>query len=383
MPGQGLRVALVTDTYAPAVNGVVRSVMTSRAALERLGVDVHVFAPGTRSVAREARDPRVSWFPAVETNIYPRLHVSVLPLLPRHLRDMDVVHVHTPGPLGLGALAAARRLGIPALYTYHTRFDELAHYVAPFGRAERIVAGAAHRLDRALVRASRAVVAPTPAIAEELRATHGIEAVVVPTGVDVETFRPAARVTAPAAAPVFLHLGRISREKNLDAVLRAFPHVLARQPRATLRVAGTGPDEQRARRLARDLGIARAVEFIGFVPESRLAATYQAADVYVSASMFETQGLTVIEAMACGAAAAVADCAVFRPFVDAGAAVPFDADDATDVARAMLDAHARRPTLAREGLRVAQQGSTRACALRLLEAYAQAARGTTPRPLAA
>ena len=359
------RVALVTDTYAPAVNGVVRSVQTAKQALTAKGADVHVFAPGTRAVAREIGDSHVSFFPAIETNIYPRLHVSVLPLRPRHLRGFDVVHVHTPGPLGFAAMLCARRLGIPAVYTYHTRFDDLVNYLAPFESAERIVAGAAHRLERALIRTASAVVAPTAAIAEELRAAHGIRPEVIPTGVDLDTFRPAARLENPG--PVFLHLGRLSREKNLEAVLRAFPHVLAQEPRARLRVAGAGPDEGRSRKLAAQLGIAAHVDFLGFVPEADLPAAYQSADVYVSASLFETQGLTVLEAMACGLPAAVARCDVFADVIQGGAALAFDASSPEDAARGMLDAYAQRAQLARAGLGLAQQGSTDA-AVRALEA---------------
>lgn len=362
-----LRVAFATDTYAPSVNGVVRSIQTSKAALERLGVQVSVFAPGTRSLASHHAEPGVRHMPSFETSFYPNLHLSVVPLLPRDLRGFDVVHVHTPGPLGLAALAAARREGIPVVYTYHTRFDDLFQHLVPFASAERIFARAAGRLERALLERASAIVAPTEAIAEDL-AARDRHADVIPTGVDVEVFRPVVRV-GPQGSPLFLHLGRLSREKNLDAVLRAFPHVLDALPDARLLIAGTGPDETRARRLAEELGLGEHIGFLGFVPETDLPSVYQAADVYVTASRFETQGLTVLEAMACGAAVALPDVPVFRSILQRGAAVGFDEASPTDVARGMVEAYECRSELAPHGLRLARETSMRACAARLRAIY--------------
>lgn len=104
------------------------------------------------------------------------------------------------------------------------------------------------------------------------------------------------------------------------------------------------------------------------------------ADVFVTASEFETQGLTVIEAMACGAPVALADVPVFRPLVDAGAAVAFSARDPADVARGILRAHAEREALHREGARVAAASGTRASAERLLALYAAAAAPAARQP---
>lgn len=363
------RVALVTDTYAPATNGVVRSVETTRAALERLGATVRVFAPATASFARVSPLPGVRFFPAWETRVYPGLHVPVLPLLPRHLEGFDVVHVHTPGPLGLAALASALKRGIPSVYTYHTRFEDLLHYLAPFRSAERVLARLAERANRKLLASVDAVVSPTPAIADELATAHGAKSHVVPKGVDLAQFQPfgATLRRRSGDGPVLLHLGRLSREKNLDAVLRALPRVAARHPGARLLVAGAGPDAARSRALASELGVADRVRFLGFVPEHELPGVYRSADVFVTASEFETQGLTVLEAMACGTPVALADVPVFRSL---GESVErFDAKDPRDVARGIERAWARRATLRARGLATAWATSTESCATRLLDVY--------------
>lgn len=369
---RGLRIAHVTDTYAPAMNGVVRSVESTAETLRRIGYGVHVFAPGARSHARAEPREGTTWFPAIETNIYPSLHVSVLPILPRHLRDVDVVHVHTPGPLGVGALLSARRASIPAVYTYHTRFDDLLHYISPFQSAERILARVAHKLHGALLRRADAVIAPTPTIARELRDQHGCEAHVVGSGVDLLRFSPSAPRPTSRHAPLILTLGRLSGEKNVEALIRAMPSVREQAPGARLQIAGAGPHRAALERLARGLALGDAVQFLGRVPETDLPRAYQEADVFASASRFETQGLTLLEAMACGTPCAVADVDVFRD-LGPSATARFDPDDPRDVARAILAANDARATLRREGLRVARTSSTFASAQRMADVYERVA----------
>lgn len=362
-----MRVAFATDTYAPAVNGVVRSVETSVAMLRDLDAEVRMLAPRTTN----ARADRARTFPAFETRLYPGLRVAVFPVRRRDLRGVDVLHVHTPGPIGASAMLAARRAGIPVVYTHHTRFEDLVAFLGL--RPARRDAVAARALAAVASRAT--VVAPTSAVAHEL-ALDGVASVVIPSGVDIARFVPRPRPAA-ASGPVFLHMGRVSSEKNLPAVLRALPAVLREAPGARLVVGGTGPELPAARSLATRLGVAGAVHFLGLVPEHDLPGLYAAADVFVSASRFETQGLTVLEAFACGVPAALADCPVFQPHATAGAARLFDADDVADVAATMLDVAWGNAAMRGAARRRAVAHSTRAVARRLLELYGEVV-GTAP-----
>lgn len=368
----GLRVVQVTDTHRPATNGVVRAIDTSRAALERLGVHVEIIAPGTRALPPL---PHTRHLRSLETSIYPGLHLAVRPVAPRMLAAFDVVHVHTPGPLGLSALWAAQRAGVPAIYTYHTRFDDLVRHGVRRPALQRALLRGLERLDRAIASRTRAIVAPTTAIADELTDRMDARVVNVPSGVDLEQFRPMAR--AGAQAPTFLTLGRIAREKDLEAVLRGFALVRGHLPDARLRIGGSGPDEARCRAIAQELRV--DAEWLGFVEEKDLAATYAQADVFVTASRSETQGLTVLEAMASGAAVALAECEVFSPFPREGAAIAFDATRPESVARGMILAYDRRTQQGRVGLRVARRSSTEASARRLLALYAGLVGAPIPR----
>jgi glycosyltransferase involved in cell wall biosynthesis len=130
--------------------------------------------------------------------------------------------------------------------------------------------------------------------------------VVLPTGVDLDSFRPgdqqAARraLALPPAGPLCLYLGRIDREKNLEFLLDAFARVAAERPAARLVLVGRGTREARLRRHAERVGLGDRVHFAGGVAPDVAPLYYQAADVFLFASTTETQGLAVLEAMAAG-----------------------------------------------------------------------------------
>jgi glycosyltransferase involved in cell wall biosynthesis len=225
---------------------------------------------------------------------------------------------------------------------------------------------------RRLLARAHAVVAPTPAIAEDLARRYGVRAEVVPTGLSPEYLaeaRAAARSRQPGSAPRVLYLGRLAPEKNLDVLLRAFALLLRGAPDATLVMAGVGPDAARLRDLAASLGFASRVVWLGFVPEAELARVYASADAFVSPSTYETQGLTVLEAMAAGAPVACPDMDVFRELTKAGAVEPFAPDDAESAARAIARCLEARPARAAAGQRIVERSTADASAARLLRIY--------------
>ena len=136
-----------------------------------------------------------------------------------------------------------------------------------------------------------------------------MENVVVPNGIDLSKFRPQREAVKLAVRKklglkpsdkMILVAGRLSREKNVDVVIRAYAGFARENPGSKLVVCGTGPALGENIALARKLGVGKRAVFTGFVPNNVLPAYYSAADAFVTASTFETQGLTVLEAMACG-----------------------------------------------------------------------------------
>jgi glycosyltransferase involved in cell wall biosynthesis len=206
---------------------------------------------------------------------------------------------------------------------------------------------------------------------------------VVHCGLDHSTYRPDA-AAAKCERPTVLFVGRLRRYKGVDWVMRAFPAVRARVPGARLQVVGDGPFEPQLRRAAVRLGVAEAVEFLGFLPAAEKVRRLRQAWVVVQPSPKEGWGLTVVEAGACGTAVVAADSPGLRDSVrrdETGLLVPYGDDAALAGALArVLEDRALRERLAAAGVARARTFSWSACAAASLDALAGApgdAAGTT------
>jgi glycosyltransferase involved in cell wall biosynthesis len=304
-----MRVALFTNNYLPFCGGVTVSVETLRRGLEARGHEAWVLAPRFRGAADAS--PRILRYPSIPAATYPEFPLAIpwVPGMAARVRglDVDVFHAHHPFLLGPAAARLARRLGRPLVFTYHTRYEKYAHYV-PFSRA--VVERAAIALSARFAGRADAVIAPSAVVRDEL-ARRGVRTPVdvVPTGVDLERFRPGARAAArhalglPPDEPLLLYVGRLDREKSVERVLLAFDHVAGTLPRARLLLVGQGKEGARLRALAATLPSAPRVRFLGARAHDALPVCYQAADLFLFASETETQGLVLAEAAACGLAA--------------------------------------------------------------------------------
>ena len=301
-----MRVALFTNNYLPFCGGVTISVETLRRGLDARGHHAWVFAPRFPGASLDA--PRVVRYPSLPAATYPEFAVAVpysrrIARLVRRL-GVDVLHAHHPFLLGPAAARLARRLRRPLIFTYHTRYDKYAHYV-PLSRG--LVERAALWLSTRFADRCDAVIAPSSLIRDELR-ERGVRApiAVIPTGVDVEQFRPGDRAAArhalglPAGGSVLLYVGRLDREKSVDRVLLAFDRVASTVPDARLVLVGQGTESGRLRALAEGLGAAARVTFLGARHHDDLVECYRAANAFLFASETETQGLVLAEAAACG-----------------------------------------------------------------------------------
>ena len=312
-----MRVALFTNNYLPFCGGVTISVETLRQGLEARGHEAWVFGPRFPERARDGapRDAaRVVRYPSLPAATYPEFPLAIpwSPRIGRHVRalEVDVFHAHHPFLLGPAARRLARRLGRPLVFTYHTRYEKYAHYV-PGHRA--LVEAAAVRLSTAFAARADTVIAPSALVRDELE-RRGVRApvAVIPTGVDLDRFRPGDRGAARRAlglAPdglIVLYVGRLDREKSVDRVLLAFDRIAGTLADARLVLVGQGKEAARLQQLARRLPAAGRIGFLGVRPHDRLAPCYQAADVFLFGSQTETQGLVLAEAAACGLPAVAA-----------------------------------------------------------------------------
>ena len=305
-----MRIALVTDTYTPQVNGVTTVVVRIANALREFGHKVAIVAP--RYPAHDASEAELR-IPSVAFPPYPAIRLSrpEFRTVERFLDSFEpeVVHVATEGPLGLTGRRYALRRRVPLVTSYHTNFPQYArHYGA--GIIEPLV----WRWLRWFHRPAVLTQTPGEAVAEELLRRGIGRPVVWGRGVDTTLFCPQRRsagwrrwLAGGDDTAVILHVGRLAPEKNIDVLAEAWS-VAHREigQRATFVLAGEGPEQRRL--------LARLpwVRQLGFLDRNRLAAVYASADICVLPSRTETCGLVALEAMASGLAVVAANAGGFR-----------------------------------------------------------------------
>ena len=289
-----LRIAIVSETFVPKMDGIVRFLVEMLGYLRRHGHAALVFCPGAGPASVSGAD--VVRAAALPFPLYPELQLTLRSTrMVSTLRGWqpDIVHLAGPALLGAQGLRVARLLGLPAVGHFQTNLPLYArHYGLPW------LSTPAWRYLALLHNRCVCTYAPSGPAAEECR-RHGLRRVsVLPRGVDITAFSPRYRSDAvrrrwgvSADQVVFLYAGRLAPEKNL---LR-LAELTRAMPDSRLVVVGDGP--YRAT-LARQFG--SAVSFTGYLHGEDLAAAYASADVFAFPSLTETFGLVLLEAMASG-----------------------------------------------------------------------------------
>lgn len=326
-----MRIAMMTDSYFPTRDGVVTSLCTIKESLEELGHEVFVVAPEPEP---EYRQEGVYYFPSVRFKSYDGYYVPIYPSNKIEIMkeiNPDVIHIHGVATMALRGLICGRTLGIPTVMTFHTMVDDAAQYYSPIKLPPETMSKLIWIYLRQILRRMDVVVTPTACIGRELEAhgAHCRNLLAIPTGAKTDVFRPGIPCDdirerySPDGKRLVVHVGRVSYEKSLDMVIRAMQHVDAR-----LLVVGKGPAKEDMERLVEELGLGDKVVFTGFVPDEDLPRYYNAADMVVSASKFETQGLTILEAMATGKPVACRNGRAFAEIVQDGVnGYLFDTDE--------------------------------------------------------
>lgn len=374
-----MRVAIFTDSYWPYTSGVVRSIGTAADGLVSLGHEVFIFAPWYRGVDRK-KEERVFRFWAVPSPTNPGYNVAI-PLslrLGRTLKRLGVDIVHTHSPFLLGRLGAryGRHLGLPVVFTYHTLYEEYAHYF-PFVQSvtrrvtRRICAGFCNRVDLVIV--------PTEIVGQHIR-NMGVRTPVrkLPTGLKLEEFSGGDSrwlrewLAIGDDEDVLLYVGRVGREKNLLFLLGAYQRIAAARPRTRLVLVGGGPELSTIQDTARKWGLDTRVIFAGPVAPSEVKHCYAGADVFVFPSTTETQGLVIAEAKVAGLpAVAVRAFGVSEMITDGvdGFLVDLDQEAFAERVLRLLNDRELRRTMAENARRMARHFSAEHMARELAACY--------------
>jgi 1,2-diacylglycerol 3-alpha-glucosyltransferase len=299
-----VRISMWTDSYYPYISGVTRSVATTKETLERMGHEVTVFCPSYPGAGHEQGVYR---FQSVKAPTKPDFYIA-FPANPKHLIALseispDVIHIHSPFNLGKTGLHMGKLLKTPVVFTYHTMYNMYSHYIPVIGQmaSELVEAGSFITAKQA-----DAVIAPSTAIKEYLL-DHNVKnkIFVIPTGIDVERFRHgnpdyiSEVFKIPPRVPVLLSCGRLGPEKNPETLIKAFA-LIHKHMDCFLVMVGDGPLHEILLGLANRLKVGHRVIFTGKVPPDLMPHMYASSDVFLFASLTDTQGLVILEAKSAG-----------------------------------------------------------------------------------
>ena len=315
-----MKILLTTDWYKPVVNGVVTSVINLKKELESRGHEVRVltFSRSYESYAENG----VYYIKSLNLEkIYPNAR-AVLPHMEPFVRELiwwnpDVVHSQCEFMTFSYALKISKKCQCPLIHTYHTVYEDYIHYLpgglSNYKTGAKLERKAVACFSKMILSRTSQVIVPTKKV-ENILKKYGVgEPVsVMPTGVDLSRFKEPItleeknavkkRLGIPLENKVLVSVGRLAKEKNLEELLEYFAKLVreGNGKNLTFLIAGDGPDRERLEKLAEELGIKDQVVFTGMISPDKVAGYYKLGDVFVCASNSETQGITYIEALACG-----------------------------------------------------------------------------------
>ncbi len=310
-----MRVGIFTDTYPPFINGVSTSVVMLKRSLERLGHEVYIVTVNNENMKyKYEEDEKVLRIPGLPTGIYDYRLTGIYPITALNKIkkwNLDIIHSQTEFGVGTFARIISKQLGIPLVHTYHTMYEDYVHYIT-----KGYFNGASKKIVEYLTlfycdKTISELIVPTKKAYELFKQKYRVNrnVYIVPTGIEVERFysenNPNFNLTKKRKSLglskddfVILFVGRIGKEKNIDLLLESMPYLIKEgSHKIKLLIVGDGPDIEEYKNYVSTNKLTKNVIFTGKVPWEDIPSYYLSANIFATASVTETQGLTVIEAL--------------------------------------------------------------------------------------
>lgn len=312
-----MRIGILTDSYKPYVSGVSTSIFVLAEGLIEEGHEVYIITPKYKGYKEYDKDyvyiKRVSGgivLPKKGTRF-----LRYIPFVGRNLKkikelDLDVIHFHSELTMGKLAIKAKKKLGIPLVYTVHTMYEEYMHFVSKrlAKRFHKTLLKVVKNVMRKHITNSDVTIVPSKKI-KDLMLSYNIEADynIVPTGIHLEAFKNENYKKEDVLALkqqynlqsddfICLFVGRISLEKDIDTLIDGFKEI--NNDKIKFLIVGGGPYLKDIQERIKKENLTEKTIFTGIVPWQNIGLYYQLGDVFINASVSETQGLTYIEALA-------------------------------------------------------------------------------------
>jgi len=304
-----MKIGIFTDTYYPHVNGVVTSIGSLASQLRSHGHKVFIFTTSNSNCKEPI--PNVFRLPGMPFVFFPAYKIALFysPKLIFKIKkfELDLIHTQTEFSIGIFGKLVSEFLKIPMVHTYHTMYEDYVHYIA---HGNLVTPKFAKAFSRIFCNRADQVIAPTEKTKESLL-SYGVKRSisVIPTGIDLDKFKNInsqelinlkIKLKISQQDYIILFLGRVAQEKSIDILINQMPNIISRIPNAKLLIVGDGLYLNSLKKLASSLNITQYIIFTGEIPWENINLYYHLADVFITASTSETQGLTYIEAMASG-----------------------------------------------------------------------------------
>lgn len=327
-----MRIGLFTDTYPPYINGVSTSIAMLKKALEKKGHQVFVVAinPDERKYKYE-ENGKVIRIPGIPIPLYDYRLSSIYPVrVVEKIRkwNLDVIHSHTEFGVGTFARIIAKQFDIPLVHTYHTMYEDYVHYITKGyfdGPSKKIVE---YLTKFYCDKTATELIVPTKKTYDLFKEKYHVDRNIhiVPTGIEIERFykeKYSQKATNDIKKKlglsiddkVILFVGRLGKEKSVDLLIEGQAAIVKKHPNCKLLIIGDGPDMESFQKIAKKNKVENNVIFAGKVAWEEIPKYYQVADIFATASRTETQGLTVIEAMAASIPVVAADDESFKNII--------------------------------------------------------------------
>ena len=315
-----MKIGIFSDAYNPAINGVVTSINMLEREMKKRGHEVYIFAP-SKSISTPNQDQNLYMLKSMPLIVAKEYKFRLAAFYSREVAkkikelDLDIIHTQSEFSLGLFGKIISRKFGIPFIHTYHTMWEDYIHYLIPVKGTRNIYPKRfARTFSKNFITKAECIIAPSKKTEKYLRYKCKVKnkpIYIVPTGIDIKPFKKEnytenEKIKLKESLgilkddKVILFLGRIAEEKSIDKILNIMPSVFKNIPNSKFLVVGEGPSRKPLMEQAKKLQIEDKVIFTGKVDWDEVPKYYNISDVFVNASLTETQGLTFIEAMAAG-----------------------------------------------------------------------------------
>lgn len=310
-----MRIGIFTETYTPYISGLVTSEVMLKKALEKKGHEVYVVTANLESFHYEYDEKeKVLKIPGIPTGIYNSRLTSIYPIQAVNKIkswNLDIIHSQTEFAIGSFARLLAKQYNIPIVHTYHTMYEDYVHYITKgyFNKSSKKIVEYLTKFycDKTI----NELIVPTKKAYDLFKEKYNVQRNIhiIPTGIEVERFYKEKieekeinelkrKYNIKKNDFTLIFVGRIAEEKNVPYIIEVMKKIGEKRNNIKLLIIGDGPDKEKYEKLVKKINTEKNIIFTGKVSWDKIPIYYNLGNAFISASTTETQGLTIIEAMA-------------------------------------------------------------------------------------